>query len=199
MTVQSYAVLLAGAYALLGALLLLCLLNSRLPWVVRAGAVVTVSGFYCAAFFSLQGLQGWSAPVRVPDRFQVLWGRVVEPNPGRNDPGAVHLWLEALDDANLPSGVPRAFLLPYSQALADKVTRAQTAIREGRPQGGRATGFGDGSGADAAQPALPSPGASPGGDASGGGLLDPERLGGQSKMVDLAPLPAPALPPKEEP
>ena len=39
--------------------------------------------------------------------------------------------------------------------------------------------------------------APPGGDPSGGGVLDPTFLGGQSKNVDLIPLPKPVLPEKE--
>ena len=43
-----------------------------------------------------------------------------------------------------------------------------------------------------------SQGAAPGGDPSGGGLFDPAALGGQSKSVDLIPLPRPLLPPKDD-
>jgi hypothetical protein len=42
-------------------------------------------------------------------------------------------------------------------------------------------------------------GATPGGDPSGGGLFDPAALGGQSKSIDLIPLPKPLLPPKDDP
>jgi hypothetical protein len=44
-----------------------------------------------------------------------------------------------------------------------------------------------------------SQGAMPGGDPSGGGVFDPAALGGQSKSVDLIPLPKPLLPPKGDP
>jgi hypothetical protein len=43
------------------------------------------------------------------------------------------------------------------------------------------------------------PGAEPGGDPSGGGLLDPAFLRGESQSVDFAPLPKPSLPPKDAP
>lgn len=208
MTAQSSVALLSVAYAILGALLLALLSASRLARSVRRsvriGAILIVSSFYVVTFHSLQGLLGWAAPVKVPERFQMLWGRVVEPNPRGSSPGAVYLWLEALDDANLPSGTPRAFALPYSQALADRVTAALTAIREGRPQGGRATVFGGGIHAEQtpeapSQTAMPGAGVPPGGDPSGGGLFDPEFLGGQSRTVDIVPLPAPILPSKDNP
>jgi hypothetical protein len=41
--------------------------------------------------------------------------------------------------------------------------------------------------------------ATPGGDPSGGGMLDPSVLGGQSKVIDLIPLPKPLLPSKDMP
>jgi hypothetical protein len=200
MTLQAHVLLLAVAYALLGALLLLILAASRLARFVKIGAVVVVSGFYFLVFFSMQGLLGWPAPVRVPARFQLLWARVIEPNAVKGEPGAVYLWLVELDETNLPDGTPRAYALPYSRALADRVTEAQSEIRQGRPQGGRTATIGAGlglppqAGVGAAELS-----AAPGGDPSGGGLFDPEFLGGQSKTVDLVPLPAPLLPPKDEP
>ena len=62
------------------------------------------------------------------------------------DPGSIYLWVEALDDDNRPSGVPRAYRLPYSDQLAEKTDRATSEIAAGRPQGGRAADFGTGEG-----------------------------------------------------
>jgi hypothetical protein len=138
----------------------------------------------------------------VPPRFQLLWARVVEPDRAEKIAGAIHLWVEELDDANLPSGVPRAYRLPYSTAVARKAEAARVEIMNGRPQAGRALEFGVGGGE--AAPDVPgafvAPGATePGGDPASGGFLDPSFLGGDSKSVEFAPLPAPALPPKGAP
>lgn len=202
MALQTNVLLLVLAYVLLSVLLLVVIAQLRLPRLVKIGAIVLASGFYIVVFYANQGLLGWSAPVAVPARFQVLWTRVVEPNPSRQQPGAVHLWLEELDDANLPSGVPRSYVLPYSPRLAGRVSAAQAEIEKGHPQGGRAQFFGspsdaalpDGLSVDTSMRAAP-----PGGDAPSGGLLDPAFLGGQSKSVELVPLPRPELPPKNLP
>ena len=195
---ETSVVFLSLAYVLLSALLLLVVAYLPIPRLAKIAAILAASVFYVVVFFATQGLLGWSAPVAVPARFQVLWTRVIEPNPARQEPGAIHLWLEELDEANLPSGVPRAYLLPYSVALAQRVSAAQEEIEKGHPQGGRAAFFGSTVEAGTVTGPL-NTAAPPGGEASGGGLLDPSFLGGQSKSVDLVPLPKPVLPPKDLP
>jgi hypothetical protein len=161
------------------------------------------SAYYCVAFSHVEGLPGWSATAPLPPQFQILWARVVEPNPLDRDPGAVHIWVEDLDAANLPSGQPRAYRLPYSAALAAKVEAARDEIIKGHPQGGRAADFGAGNG----QPAPEGPSdvstfrhsAAPGGDPTGGGPLDLSFLTGESGNIEFAPLPVPILPAKDTP
>jgi hypothetical protein len=186
------------AYVLLSTLLLVVMIFLPIPRPAKIAAIVVSSMFYVGVFFVSQNLLGWSAPVAVPQRFQVLWTRVIEPNPSRNNPGAIHLWVEALDESNLPSGEPRAYRLPYSVDLARRVSSAQTEIEAGRPQGGRAEFFGEPS--NQKMGAAPvNAGAPPGGDPSGGGLFDPSFLGAQSRTVTLEPLPKPKLPSKDLP
>ena len=186
------------AYVLLSTLLLAVLIRLPFPRWTKIAAILAASGLYLVVFFATQWLLGWSAPVGMPARFQVLWTRVIEPNPSRDNPGAIHLWVEELDDANLPSGEPRAFRLPYTVALARRVSSAQEEIEQGRPQGGRAQFFGAPSG-ERMGAAPVNAAAPPGGDPSGGGLFDPAFLGAQSKSVTLEPLPKPKLPPKDLP
>jgi hypothetical protein len=133
----------------------------------------------------------------------LLWARVVDPNPLDRDPGAVHVWVEELDAANIPIGQPRAYRLPYSAALAAKVESARDEILKGHPQGGRAADYGTGNGQPA--PEGPSdvstlrPTAAPGGDPMGGGPLDLSFLTGEAGNIEFAPLPVPILPPKDAP
>jgi hypothetical protein len=197
MNLQAEVLGLSVAYALLGTLVLLGVARSGWPWAFKAGAIVLTSAFYVFVFFRTQGLLGWSAATALPARFEVLWVRTVEPDPASNDPGAIHLWLEALDADNRPSGEPQAFRLPYSTKLARKAETARVEIQAGHAQGGGPFNLGTGEGE------LPNgtagaagAGAEPGGDPSGGGALDPAFLGGDSRSVLFAPLPAPVLPPK---
>lgn len=203
MELQKEILGLSIAYALLAALLLVIALRARVPWPLKIALVLVTSAYYCVAFFRIEGLSGWSAPTPLPSQFQLLWARIVEPNPLDHDPGAVHIWIEELDAANLPSGQPRAHRLPYSAALAHRVEAARDEIMKGHPQGGRAVDFGSGNGQSA--PEGPSdvstlrPSAAPGGDPTGGGPLDLSFLTGESGNIEFSPLPVPLLPAKDTP
>jgi hypothetical protein len=204
MTMQGHVVLLTMANAALGALLLAVLTRLSFARWIKLAVIGAMSVLNVGVFFWLQGLIGWSSATAVPDRFQLLWARVVEPNPSRGVPGAIHLWVEALDANNIPSSEPRAFVLPYSPELASKAVVAQTEIKKGNPQGGLGRPHNflpdmEGSPVDGVTVRTVTQGPPPGGDPSGGGVLDPSVVGGQSKVVDLIPLPKPLLPPKDMP
>jgi hypothetical protein len=48
------------------------------------------------------------------------------------DPGSIYLWVEALDQDNRPSGIPRAYRIPYSEQLAQRTDKAASDIAAGR-------------------------------------------------------------------
>lgn len=190
------------AYAALGTLLLIVLARTGISRRIAISAVAAMTALYIATFYWVSGLLGWSAPLAVPDRFKVVATRVLEPDLVHERPGAVHLWLEELDEHNIPSGEPRAYLLPYSPELASRVSTAQAEINKGNAQGGtsRTFTYGLGNGVpEGANVRTVAQGVAAGGDPSGGGILDPAAIGGQSKSVDLIPLPPPLLPPKDDP
>jgi hypothetical protein len=203
MGLQTEIIGLSIAYTLLAALLLLIALRARIPWPLKIAIAVLTGAFYCVAFFRTEGLPGWSASAPLPPQFQLLWARVVEPNPLDQDPGAVHVWIEELDAANIPSGQPRAYRLPYSPALARKVEAAREQILKGHPTGGRAVDIGTGKGQAApegpANVATLRPSAAPGGDPASGGPLDLSFLMGQSGNIEFELLPGPTLPAKDLP
>lgn len=201
MTMQMHVLYLTIAYAALGSMVLIVLARLALPRGAKIAVIAAMGVFNVSVFFWSQSLLGWSAATAVPDKFQVLWTRVVEPNPSQQFAGAIHLWVEELDERNIPSGEPRAYVVPYSASLAAKAAVAQTEIKKGNSQGGTHHAFIPTMTAGAVEGVNVrnvSQGAAPGGDPSGGGLFDPAALGGQSKSVDLIPLPKPLLPPKDD-
>lgn len=199
MNLQSVILSLAISYALLGALLLVVLVRARLAWPAKAVAIVVTSAFYILSFDGAHGLLGWASTDRLPARFKLLQARIVEPHSLQGDPGSIYLWVEELDDTNRPSGVPRAYRLPFSDQLADKTHAAQNEIAAGHPQGGRAADFGGGEGRliDAVREYI-TPKAvlqTTGGDSSTGEFNAPPP-GAQG--VVFTPLLPPTMPPKDE-
>lgn len=198
-SLQSVILMLSVAYALIGALLLVVLVYARLPWSLKAVAVVVTSSFYIASFIGTRGLLGWASLDRLPPSFKLLQARIVEPHSLEGDPGAIYLWVEALDEDNRPSGIPRAYRIPYSNRLADKTDKAQNEIAAGRAQGGRAADYGSGEGGllDAVR-AYITPNTiieTSGGDPStGGGLTAVPQAGDE---VSFTPLLPPRMPPKD--
>ncbi len=197
---QSVVLTLALSYALIGALLLVVLVYARLHWSAKAVAVIVTSAFYIASFVGARGLLGWATVDRLPAAFKLLQARIVEPHSLEGDPGAIYLWVETLDDGNRPSGVPRAYRLPYRGSLAEKADKAIAEIAAGRPQGGRAADFGDGGGSvlqAAREYITPSTilDTSGGDPSTGGGLLAAPVAGDE---VSFTPLLPPRMPPKDE-
>lgn len=199
-SLQSVVVALSVSYALIGALLLVVLAYARLPWTAKALAVVVISGFYIVSFNSTRGLLGWASTDSLPPTFKLLQARVVDPHSLADDPGSIYLWVEALDEDNRPSGVPRAYRLPYSEKLAESIDHAVDQIRRGNPQqGGRAADFGTGQGGliDAAREYI-LPKAlieTAGGDPSTGFFNAGPQAG---DGISFAPLLPPRMPPKDE-
>ncbi|MBO0752993.1 MAG: hypothetical protein J2P53_12825 [Bradyrhizobiaceae bacterium] len=197
-SLHSVIITLSVAYAMIGALLLVVLVYARLAWPLKAAFVVATSAFYVASFFGTRGLLGWASVDRLPATFKLLQVRIVEPHTVEGDPGSVYLWVEALGGDNRPSGVPRAYRLPYSEALARKTDKAAQEIAAGHPQGGRAADLGTGEGGllGAAREYI-TPNVvleTTGGDPSmGGGLATP----GSNDGVSFTPLLPPRMPPKE--
>jgi hypothetical protein len=185
----------SAAYVVIGVLLLALGLTARLAWWVKAAAIVVTSVFFVEVFFATKGLLGWPRTGELPARFQLLWVRVVEPDLKSADPGAIYLWIEAVDESNVPDGVPRSYRLPYSRPLADRAAKARDEIISGKPQQGLAENL---AGSEDRREAKSDQ------DLSGSrvdpGLtavdLDQFRLLQQAPQVEFSPMPLPALPPK---
>lgn len=116
--------LLTLAFLFLAGLVLLALLDARLPWRIKA-ALIVASALAAALFaYGVQGLRGYPVPTTVlPERFSLLWSVVREPSPG--DPGAIHAWVR------VPGEEPRVFILPYSRPLHERMEQARTRAKDG--------------------------------------------------------------------
>ncbi len=128
---------LVAVFILLSILLLSLNLFARWQWWIKAVAIVTTCAFFAVAYLSIEALLGWPTEQIVPARHVLHWAHIVEPDRRTDNPGAIYLWLEAVDDADETTGVPRAYALPYSRELHKKVTDAKKRIGKGRRQRGQ--------------------------------------------------------------
>ena len=121
------------AYVMVAVLLLIIGLTSRIHWRSKALVIIGTTFFFVSVFFQTRNLLGWPSNAKLPIPAQLLWARVVEPNRMASEPGSVFMWVEQLDENNIPMGMPRAYRLPYSRVLADKAQKARDKIMEGNP------------------------------------------------------------------
>ncbi len=123
------------SYVVLALLVLVMVLYSRLHWVLKAGVVVLVSAFYPVSYLAFMALLGWPTDQRLPDRFRLVAAQVYEPDRQRATSGAIYLWAS---DLSKKAGrvTPRAYELPYSVTLHERVVEASKQMRKGISQMG---------------------------------------------------------------
>jgi hypothetical protein len=189
----------SAAYVAIGVLLLSASLLSPLAWWVKAAAIIVTSVFFVEVFFSTKGLLGWPGTGRLPGRFQLLWARVVEPDPQTTDPGSIFLWVEEVDKNNVPSGTPRSYRLPYTKPLAERSLKARDEIMSGNPQEGTADDLADNGGQQTAEGKTDQLPTDMNNVQPGANNIDLDQLKQlqDAQRVQFAPMPVPLLPPKE--
>jgi len=89
-------------------------------------------------FFHWQGLQqskGWPSSQILPTQFELISADVVEPNQSKKISGNIHLWIRANEEIS-----PRAYVLPYSRELHQRLFEAKQRSEKGRTQLGLLSG-----------------------------------------------------------
>jgi hypothetical protein len=119
------------AYVAIAVMLLSLNLFSLWRWWVKASAIVISLFFFVASYLSVTSLLGFPTLANIPERFSLVATRTVEPNKANGDPGAIYLWVEQLDEKNIPSGLPISHRLGYTEELAETVNEAQKRLNAG--------------------------------------------------------------------
>ena len=123
------------AYVALAFVVALALVASSWPRWAKALLVAGITGMYFLAADTLGGVWGWPSRDRLPERF-VLLAAVIE-EPGKSGPGALYVWVNALEDGK-PVRQPRAYRLPYSKDLHALLDEGMKKVRQGVSQMGSA-------------------------------------------------------------
>lgn len=92
---------------------------------MKSTANIVVVGFFWVVYSSWPGVQGWPAERDLPDQFYLHAVNVAEPD-------RIYLWGTEFQHG-LGKTIPRAYSLPYSAALHDKVDKASRKLRKGLP------------------------------------------------------------------
>jgi hypothetical protein len=127
---------LALAYVFLLFMVTLAILKSDLGVGLKLVLVSLCLGFYLWHYNALQDSLGWPAASGIPQNFELISSFTVEPDPKRDEPGSIYVWLRDLDSDRL---LPRSFRLPYQQQqhrqIEDTMQRQQQGERFiGRPR-----------------------------------------------------------------
>ncbi|MBX2824102.1 MAG: hypothetical protein KTR33_05185 [Gammaproteobacteria bacterium] len=113
------------AYIMLCALLLSLNLFSSWNWFVKVAANALVIFFFAVTYHSWPGILGWPTARDLPQSFYLHAVNVDEPH-------SIYLWGADLDHG-LGRTVPRAYSVPYSARLHDRVDKATRKLRKGLP------------------------------------------------------------------
>jgi len=124
---------LIAAYIVLAVLLLSINLYSKWSWQVKAITIIVTSAFYVISYFSFPPLLGWPTEQALPSHFRLLSTEVHQPDKLTGSEGAVYLWLKEVEDITTYV-LPRAYVLPYSNLLHERIINAQSKIDLGIPQ-----------------------------------------------------------------
>jgi len=183
-----------ASYVGLAVLLLSLNLASLWHWGLKAAAIVITTGSFGVFYLSTTGLIGWPTEARMPDHFQLHWATIVEPDKLNGLPGSIYLWIEALDENNTLAGTPRAFRVPYSRDLADRIGRAKQRIEQGADQAGTARDLEVPEGEPDEDRRLAG---APPRQGEPGSTGDPAAFIQHMPAIEFEDMPPPALPPKQ--
>jgi len=124
--------LLTLAYVVVAVLLLNIGFRSHWRWQVKLFAVFITTVFYIGTWYGLQQLQGWPLDGSLPNKFRLISETIEQPNKRKGTDGAIYLWV--VDQAEDADNRPRAYRLPYHEALHEDIAEATA---RGRPQIGK--------------------------------------------------------------
>jgi hypothetical protein len=120
---------LVAIYVFVVALLLLIVVYTRLPWLLKTGLILGSTAFFFLSFDAFTKLEG--LPAVKPPPQQLLYVSTLVREPQGTDPGAIYLWVRPIIDGKA-SPVPQAFQIRYSRELHKRMNEARGRDHSGR-------------------------------------------------------------------
>jgi hypothetical protein len=139
------------AFLFISMFLLWYVIGTKGAWWVKAFLIVFTLHFGVSLGVSMEGLLGWPSAQRLPDKFELHWALVEEPNSSLDRSGKIYLWVTDLEQDEAGEGdwrrffadfsayrgrLPRAYKIPYTRAFHVNVDAAMSKIAAGIPVAG---------------------------------------------------------------
>ena len=115
-------------------ILLIIILRTKINWFAKFLIIVFSTFFFVLSYQGMMSFGGWPRENQLPDKFQIHWTYVKEPDKFTKAEGAIFIWIEELDQYNVPAGTPRSYKLPYTPPLEDEILDVQSHIESGVEQ-----------------------------------------------------------------
>lgn len=112
------------------------LLWSQWPVWLKGMLVCAVSALYFLGYGAIHGILGLPSTEKLPERFVMLAAFVEEPV--KKKPGALYLWVSEIKEGQETILNPRAYKLPYSRQLHERINKALERGKDGVSQMGTA-------------------------------------------------------------
>ena len=128
--------LLLFSYVAVAALLLNWNISVRAPLLVKMAVIALVTACYGFTYFGLREMQGWPTAAELPENFRLQWIMVKEPDKSSGTDGEIFFWIRHLDGQGQPEAEPRAYRLPFSEALAEQSQGALGKLQDGQTLNG---------------------------------------------------------------
>lgn len=125
------------AFIILSILILWIITGINGKWWLKSLVILITSYFSLAVWLSLNSYMGWPCREPLPDKYQVLW--IVVNEPQKEFDGAIYIWLRNLEhhsSHNLfeyqPHSEPRVYFVPYTRELHEQVQKGIESLKQGK-------------------------------------------------------------------
>jgi hypothetical protein len=140
----------AIGFVLIATLVLWFVIGSKGHWAIKAATIVLSLYFCLSVGFSANEFMGWPTDDKLPPKYLVYWAIVNEPDVKLGDEGNIYIWVRPIGEPEVEhkkwndyllsfyngKSKPRAYRMPYSRPLHEKIHKAMGILLKGGSIGG---------------------------------------------------------------
>jgi hypothetical protein len=128
------------SFLILASILLWVLIGVKGKWWLKLVFIIFVPPLGLLIWNALDSYLGWPTSEEPPERFILIWGVAIEPDPKTGFEGIVYIWGDPSILENTERGIlnyepeeqePRAYKIPYSRELHEGLEGAKKKIAKG--------------------------------------------------------------------